>query len=415
MRGLTHHVSRIQKFRMDSSQPIPEGSPPNSWQKAGLLVAFGVGLSACLLGGASAACGLSLALINRRQLVPATTLPIISLLVIGVCLGLPLAWQAIAALSGRPSKRLASPLAWGAGLAGLYLVALAGGQTVLSLNLAPAVTLPPFHILALAIPALLCLWGAVRLAKEPQFTWRRLWGALSGGAFGAVGLAFVIELVLLVLGIVAVAIVMGGSPDWIQQLGQSQLTSGGLADSPLVRSLFRNPIVIFTLFASFSFVVPLVEETAKSIVPALAGAWHGRSARQIFLWGVAGGAGFAVVEGLLNGSLSADSWASVALLRIGASAMHCLTAGLTGWGWGEVWTQRRWPRLLLAYVVAVAIHGVWNGASIGIAVAGVAFGPGTSQNTLVIGAVGLLILLTVGEIIALMAIAQRTGRSNQAV
>jgi hypothetical protein len=410
---ITFHVFR--KFRMDISQPMPEGSPQNSWQKAGLLVVFGVGLSACLLGGASVACGLSLALINRRQLMPATTLPIVSLLAIGVCMGLPLAWQAIAALSGKSSKRLAPPLTWGAAMAGLYLVALAGGQAVLSLKLVPAVTLPPFHILALGIPALLCLWGVVTLAKEPQFTWRQMWGALSGGAFGAVGLAFTVELVLLLLGIVAAAVVLGGSPNWIEQLRQSQLTPGGLADSPLVRSLFRNPLVIFTLFVSFSFVVPLIEETAKSLVPALAGAWQGRSARQIFLWGVAGGAGFAVVEGLLNGSLSADSWLSVALLRIGASAMHCLTAGLTGWGWGQVWTQHRWLRLLLAYVVAMTIHGVWNGASIGIAVVGVAFGPGMLQNTLVTGAVGVLTLITVGEIIALMAIAQRTGRSNRPV
>jgi len=400
---------------MDISQPIPEGPSPNNWQKAGLLVVFAVGLGACLLGGAASVCGLSLTLINRRQLVPSTTLPILSLFVIGVCLGLPLAWQAIAALRGKTSKRLTLPLTWGMALAGLYLVALAGGQTVLSLKLAPALTLPPLHVLALGIPALLCLWGAVTFAKEPQFTWRQMWGALGGGAFGAVGLAFTAELILLVAGIVVVAIVLGGSPDWIQQLGQSQLTPGGLADSPLIRSLFRNPVVIFTLFASFSVVVPLIEETAKSLVPALAGAWYGLSAKQIFLWGVAGGAGFAVVEGLLNGGLSADSWTSVALLRIGASAMHCLTAGLTGWGWGQVRTQRKWLHLLLAYIVAMSIHGTWNGASIGMAVVGVAFGPGTLQGAFVVGAVGLLILLTIGEIIALMVIAERIGRSNRAV
>ena len=78
-----------------------------------------------------------------------------------------------------------------------------------------------------------------------------------------------------------------------------------------------------------------------------------------------------------------------------------------------MWTQRRWLHLLLAYVVAIAMHGVWNGASIGMAVVGIAFGPGTLQSALVVGAVGLLILLTVGEIIALMAIAERMGRSNR--
>ena len=397
--------------------PLPEGQSnqhhsQSNWQTAGLLLAFAVGLGACLLGGTSSACGLSLTLIDSRRLTPTTTLPILSLLVLGVCLGLPLAWQAIAGLRGKTSKRFALPLAWGLGLVILYLAALAGGQAVLSLKLAPAITLPPFHVLALALPPLLCLWGVAALAKEPQFTWRRLWGGLGGGAFGAVGLAFAIELFLLVLGLVAIAIVLGASPAWAERLRQSQLAPGGLADSPLVRSLIRNPIVIFMLLVSFSLAVPLIEETTKSLVPALAGAWRGLSATQIFLWGVASGAGFAVVEGLLNGSLSSEGWASVALLRIGASAMHCLTAGLTGWGWGQVWTQRRWLRLLLAYGVAIALHGAWNTVSIGMAVASVAFGPGTLQNTLVVGALGVLILLTLGEIIALMAIAKRLGGSN---
>jgi len=356
--------------------------------------------------------GLGLTLVDHRRLTPTTTLPILSLFIIGMCLGLPLAWQAIAGLRGKTSKRFVLPLAWGLGLVTLYLAALAGGQTVLSLKLAPAMMLPPFHILALALPPLLCLWGVAALAKEPQFTWRRLWGGLGGGAFGAAGLAFVIEITLLVLGLVAVIISLGASPDWVEQLRQSQLAPGGLADSPLVRSLIRNPLVIFTLLVSFSLAVPLIEETTKSIVPALAGVWQRPSVAQTFLWGVAGGAGFAVVEGLLNGGLSTEGWASVALLRIGASAMHCLTAGLTGWGWGQVWTQRRWLHLLLAYGVATALHGMWNAVSIGMAVMGVALGPGTLQSALVVGALGLLILLTFGEIIALMAIAKRLGGSN---
>ncbi len=397
--------------------PRPEGQPhgkhpfQSGWQTAGLLLALAVGLGACLCGGTASVFGLGLTLVNSRRLTPTTTLPIFSLFVIGMCLGLPLAWQAVAGLRGKTSKRFVLSAAWGLGLIILYLAALAGGQTVLSLKLAPAMTLPPFHILALALPPLLCLGGAVALAKEPQFTWRRLWGGL-GGALGAVGLSFVIELTLLVLGLVAVVIILGASPDWVEQLRQSQLAPGGLADSPLVRSLIRNPLVIFTLLVSFSFAVPLIEETAKSLVPALAGVWQRPSVTQIFLLGVAGGAGFAVIEGLLNGGLSTEGWASVALLRIGASAMHCLTAGLTGWGWGQVWTRRRWLHLLPAYVVATALHGMWNAVSIGMAVMGVALGPGTLQSALVAGALGVLILLTLGETVALMAIAKRLGGSN---
>jgi RsiW-degrading membrane proteinase PrsW (M82 family) len=128
---------------------------------------------------------------------------------------------------------------------------------------------------------------------------------------------------------------------------------------------------------------------------------------RLFLWGVAGGAGFAAVEGMLNASMSTDAWLMVALLRVGSSAMHCLTAGLTGWGWGQVWTRRKWLYLLLAYTLAVVVHGVWNALSGGMAVLEGVLDPGALQNTLLVMAIALLALLTVGMIAALMALAKK--------
>jgi hypothetical protein len=110
---------------------------------------------------------------------------------------------------------------------------------------------------------------------------------------------------------------------------------------------------------------------------------------------------------MLNGALSVEDWGTVALLRVGSSAMHCLAAGLTGWGWGQVRTRRGWLWLVLTYAVAIALHGTWNSISTGMAVAATALDPGVLQTALVTSAVGLLVLLAIGTIIALMWLAKR--------
>jgi hypothetical protein len=234
-----------------------------------------------------------------------------------------------------------------------------------------------------------------------------LWGGL-GGAFGSLALAFLAELLLLVMGAVVVVMVMAAPPDWAEMLRRLRPTPGGLtADPTLMRSLLRNPVVIVTLLASLSLIVPLIEEAAKSLVPALSGTWQKSSVTRLFLWGVAGGAGFAIIEGMLNGGLGGEEWTSVALLRVGSSGMHCFTAGLTGWGWGQVWTRRKWLHLLFAYGLAVVVHGVWNAVSIGMGVVAEALDKGMLQTALVGASVGLLVSLTIGLITALMVMAKR--------
>jgi len=132
-------------------------------------------------------------------------------------------------------------------------------------------------------------------------------------------------------------------------------------------------------------------------VPALAGARLKPTVAHLFLWGVAGGAGFAIVEGMLNAGLGVQDWASVALMRIGSSAMHCLTAGLTGWGWGKVWAQRRWLHLLLAYALAVITHGAWNSISVGMIAFAETLEQGALQGVLMATSFASLALLTLAS------------------
>jgi hypothetical protein len=322
-------------------------------------------------------------------------------------LGLPLAWQAASGLGGKASRQFGLPLAGGVALIMVYVLAVAGGQVVVSLQPSSLFALPPFHIVALALPPLLFLLGAASLVNDRQFTWRKSWGGLGSGAFGAAGLAFLIEAVLLVIGAVIAVTVVAASPDGAREFRNLRPGMGGLADPVLLRSLLRNPMVVLGLLVSVSVIVPLIEEPAKSLVPALAGMWQTSSVAGLFLWGVASGAGFATLEGVVNGGLNTEQWGLVALLRVGSSAMHCFAAGLTGWGWGEALTRRKWQRLFLAYAAAIAVHGIWNAVSIGMAIASEALDPGATQNALVTVSTGGLVSLSLGAIIALMLMAKR--------
>ncbi len=398
--------------QLSAPQP-PERVQGSGWRTAVLVAGFTLGLGAFLFGITASTCGLGLLAVRGRASTPTAVLPFVSLLAAGLVLGLPLALQAIAGLAGTPSHRFivkpASGLIWLV----VYVLALVAGQTVLSLGLAPSFTLPPLHVVALGLPPLLLLGGAAALVKDPRFTWRGWWGGLGSGAFGSLLLAFAIEMMLLLVAGLLAVIILSVSPNLLEPLRNLRPGIGAAPNPALVRSILSNPVFIIAILISVSMIVPLVEEAAKSLVPMLAGTWQVPSPAHLFLWGVASGAGFAVIEGMLNGGLTVEGWAGVALLRVGSSAMHCLGAGLTGWGWGEALGARRWMRLLLAYALAVVIHGLWNAASIGVAVASAALA-GPTQRVVTAAASGLLIAFSIGAIAALLAIAAHLSKSAQA-
>ena len=82
--------------------------------------------------------------------------------------------------------------------------------------------------------------------------------------------------------------------------------------------------------------------------------------------GVLSGAGYALFENLTIFTDEAN-WLAVVLIRLTTSAMHMLTAGLTGWALANAWQKRRYLRMLAAYSLAVLIHSLWNGSVILIA------------------------------------------------
>jgi RsiW-degrading membrane proteinase PrsW (M82 family) len=127
--------------------------------------------------------------------------------------------------------------------------------------------------------------------------------------------------------------------------------------------------VIFAAFAFGAVIVPLIEEALKPL-----GVWFLAGSRltpaEGFAAGALCGAGYALLESLLLSSNGGTEWVSLAFARIGTGVIHILTSALTGWALASAWAERRYLRLGAAYLGAVLIHGLWNGLTVLMVVAG---------------------------------------------
>ena len=120
-----------------------------------------------------------------------------------------------------------------------------------------------------------------------------------------------------------------------------------------------------------------------------------------WLWGIAAGAGFAITEGLFNSAASLPFWAGIATLRVGATGMHMLTAGLTGLVWARTLDSRRPLPLLGGYLASVTLHGLWNGMTVLVVVSSLwmAARPGDAARmaggglAILVGVTGLILLI----------------------
>ena len=291
--------------------------------------------------------------------------------VLGIGVGVTLAWQAGQALAGTPGGVMRLPR-WG-WWAGALILALAAGQAALLLDARWA--MPILHVAASVAPAGLLLALALGSARRSggAAPARSLLGGLSWGIFGGVGIALMLEL-LVGLAVIAAAIVWiaVAHPVWaalFETLAGQPDPAAGALDPEMVTTLLRSPVAWLGLLGLGSGVVPLIEEIAKSLAVPLV-ALTGRRLTRLdgFLLGVAAGAGFAIFEGVGNGGMAlvaSESWAALMLVRGGATAMHCLASGLTGLAWQSVLTERRLARGLGLVVLAMALHGIWNAAALG--------------------------------------------------
>jgi hypothetical protein len=370
-------------------QPSAAGGRP--FPRLGPL-ALVVGLGVAALGLLAGGLYIALSLSSRRTPDPLVTTIGVSMAALGLGMGSALAWVGYGGLRGKLS-RLFRPGGWwlAACLVG-WVVVVAVGQSLISFDLLAPVTFPLFHVAGLALPALaiLALTGRVTGGGAPQYpvnasmaltgrvtgggaTQRQVAGQVVLGALGATSVAFMLELAVILVGAAIVGLLLGltpGGPAQLAELRAIVTNPARLRDMQMLSRWLLKPEILVPVIGLVVVVVPLIEEAAKSSGVPLLSLLLRRTPTpaQGWVWGVAVGAGFAISEGLFNGAASLAFWAGIALLRVGATAMHATNAGLTGLGWARTLASRRpWP-ILAYYLASVGVHGLWNALTMLIAV-----------------------------------------------
>ena len=334
------------------------------WLFAGIA---GVGL--VLLGCGGGLLALVWMLAGESAPTGSETLPVAGMIGWGLGFGVPLIMHGRAGWRARPSRSFSPSRGWLLWLAWMLLVGL--GAAVNLTSWAPALSLPLIHVLTMSLPPFILLWAVGGGLGGKRGSWREVVVTMvSGGSLG-LGFSFVSEALVglgLVVAMIVVTLLTPGGEQRILALASDLQDPAWLMDFTNLAELLLSPMVAVSLFGLFSIPVPLIEEAFKTVTAGLAARWVRPSAARAFLWGVAGGAGFALAENLFNGALGgAEDWAVGAVSRLGATVMHCATGGLVGWGWGQLWSRRRPWRLIGSYVAAVVVHGVWNGITVVVA------------------------------------------------
>jgi hypothetical protein len=329
----------------------------------------------------------------------------VSFITLGIGLGLPLAWQGFSSLWGRPSRLFRPRPAWV--LVPIFVVAVILGQAVLTLDLLPAFTFPPFYVLAAVLPPLFFLVFVGRKLMGCDTRWREVVLQLASGAFLATVGAFGVEAAFGLLSVVVVFILAALTPGgdaWLQELTTYLQDPRWLQNPESLYSPLLSLPVLIVLGITVLVIAPMVEEIFKSLGVVLM-SYRRPGKAQSFLWGLAGGAGFALAEALFNGASSLEGWAGVATMRIGATAMHCLGGGLMGLGWHYLLTTRRPWRLLGTYAASVSLHSLWNVAASGMFVVSLsATSPATDEVGLAFGGLVILGLTAFLSLLALFTI-----------
>jgi hypothetical protein len=291
----------------------------------------------------------------------------VSFMALTAGLGAALAWQAWQSIQGRGSRWYHPRLVgiW----ALLFLLIVILGELVLRSNWLPSLAFPPLHILAAVLPPMVTVALVARYLGSITRS-RDVVLQLSSGALVSTLLAFTLEIAIvltILVGILTLSALQPGGLEQIQALGSRLQDPAWLENPSQLPDLARSPLVLLAAFLVFAVCVPLIEEAVKAIgVPLRIYRRPGPS--QAFLWGLAGGAGFALAEGLFNSLGGLEAWAAIVSLRVGATLLHCFTGALMGLAWYLALLERRWGWGLGIYAASAGIHGIWNALVAGVAV-----------------------------------------------
>ena len=345
----------------------------SAWLRAAKVMALVGGVLAILVGLASGILYLLFAALPAGMIGQRTMGSVavsFAALVLGATLGGGLVFHAIMALRSRSSFRLSLPSPLWFMLA--FGLVLALGATAPGPIRDSKFVFPIFYFLGIGLPVVVVLSAVQRRLGRRGLSgsWREAILQLSSGALISTSSAMLLEAAVVVFLIVLVVLMVTLAPDvatrwqgWLPDLKSLSRT----AQPSDFEALLSSPAVLGLAFFVLAIAAPLIEEAVKAI-GVLFMVYRRPSPQQALWWGLLGGAGFTLTEGLLNGSISLGqmSWSTLALIRVGTAVMHCTTGALMGLGWRSLVLERRIGEWLKRYVQAFLLHGFWNSLTLGL-------------------------------------------------
>lgn len=261
-------------------------------------------------------------------------------------------------LSWRPrhSRKIATAglLAW---------PVLLGLGSILSMQNWAWVMLPPLQVLIIGIP----LWWLVETGMHFLKLERtsREWSMVGFSLLVTPLVLMVAEIVLLIAVVSGFIVWISSQPLLIIELQELSLRLMNANNDPevvqrILTPYLQRPEITVVLLAIAAGVIPLLEELLKPMA-----VWllipRKITPREGFAMGMLSGAMFGLIESLASLSMPLDDlWPALVVGRLGTTLLHTVTTALVGWGIASAWTDRRWLRLVGAYLGAGALHGVWN-------------------------------------------------------
>jgi hypothetical protein len=281
----------------------------------------------------------------------------------------------------------------------LLPVVLVVGSLLASGNGASLLLASPLHLLVVGIP----LWALFELSTRglQRGSSQRGWAVLSFGMTITPLLTMVVELVVIIV-VVAAAIAWAIKSDPANLLVlnrlQMRLSYGNMNTEVLQRimaSYINQPLVFFTALSIFSGFIPLVEEMIKPLALWMLIKRH-MSPMEGFTAGLISGLAFSVIESSNAMAMAINSsWAVLAIGRMGAGLLHMTTAGLMGWALASAFKNGSYLRLTASFLLAVALHGMWNALTMLIVVGPMLNGNGFLKSLGQVAPFGLILLMAV--------------------
>jgi hypothetical protein len=226
------------------------------------------------------------------------------------------------------------------------------------------ILLPPFHLMALGLPILFLYWIGSRGISTGNL--QRQWGVFGAGLVLGPMIILLMEILALFVVLLMGFVFLAAQPDNLSELSAlaeqlQYLDQDPFAAFDLLEPYLFRPEVILTILFFAAGIVPIIEELFKPI-----GVWflgRGATPAQGFVAGLLSGGGYALFENLALSSQSTD-WALAVSARAGTSLLHMVTAGLMGWATVYAWKNRNYLWVIVAYLSAITIHGLWNGLTL---------------------------------------------------